>query len=299
MTDFLRIAAAAALLAFLAPAASPAADAPGGDRVLRGLAKRSWIVAGPPRAFPPSELYREIDGEAELFLPFDFRELIVAYLARKSNPDVQIRVELYRHGSPRDAFGIYSQHRFPGQETVPVGPSAAIVSDASLDFFRGERFVRIRTTGSGGGRKDLLELGAAISGLLDGTGDPPPETEALNVPGLVPESVMYQKKAVFGYELLAPGYEAKFSDGPLSGRLLLLPRHPGVGSAASVAGLAGGLPGFAKAGEGLFRADLHGGTLWLREAGNYVVGVEGGFGREQAEPLLRKMAGAIMGIGRR
>src|SRR3990172_21265 len=44
------------------------------------LAERSWIAAKPARTFGPANLYEEIDGEAELFLPYAFRELTVAIL---------------------------------------------------------------------------------------------------------------------------------------------------------------------------------------------------------------------------
>ena len=121
----------------------------------------------------------------------------------------QLHLEVYRLGSPRDAFGIYSQHRFPGQELASAGPSEAIVSDASLDFFRGDRFLRIRAGSPGVTRADLLRLGHDAARFLPGRWDPPPETEILKVSGLVPATVVYHKKALLGYEGLAPGYEAK------------------------------------------------------------------------------------------
>ncbi|MDA8122652.1 MAG: hypothetical protein M0Z38_08825 [Deltaproteobacteria bacterium] len=290
MTLLLRFASAVALV-FLVQADRSVAGGPGDDPVFRGLAARSWILAEPPRTFRPANLYEEIDGEAELFLPYDFRDLAVAYLSRKSTPGAQLRVELYRHGSPEDAFGIFSQHRFPGQETVPIGPSEAIASDTSLDFFRGDRFVRIRTSHPGGARGDLIDLGRAVSDLLEGTGAPPPETVALLVPGFVPGTLVYQKKAIFGYDVLAPGYEAKFSTKEASGGILLLPPR-GDDRTASLAGkLAKALPGFTRIADGFYRAHLSKRTLWLQEAGDRLVGVTGNLGREQAELILSVMAG--------
>lgn len=291
MKRLFRFSAAVVALVSLVQADRSVAGAPGDDPVFRGLAARSWILAEPPRTFRPANLYEEIDGEAELFLPYDFRDLAVAYLSRKSTPGAQLRIELYRHGSPKDAFGIFSQHRFPGQETVRIGPSEAIVSDASLDFFRGDRFVRIRTTLSGGPRGDLIDLGRAVSDLLQGTGAPPPETGVLIVPGFLAGTLVYQKRAIFGYEALAPGYEARFSTKETSGDLLLLPPR-GDDRPESLAGkLAQALPGFTRIAEGIYRADLAKRTLWLMEAGDHFVGVAGNLRLEQAELILSVLAG--------
>jgi hypothetical protein len=245
------------------------------------------------RVFHPANLYEEIDGEAELFLPYDFRELKVAYVSRKASPESLIRLELYRHGSLRDAFGIFSQHRFPGQDTFPIGPSEAIVSDASLDFFRGNRFVRIRTNHPGGARGDLIELGRNVSSLLDGSGSPPPETRALLVPGFVPGTLVFQKKAILGYDALAPGYEAKFSTKEGSGTLLLLPTAEGRTRIPVVERVGSGLPGFERIAAGLYRADLPGKTLWLLESGDHLVGIAGNLRREPAESFLSVMAGKL------
>lgn len=257
------------------------------------LAERSWTLQDPVRILTPDNLYEEIDGEAELFLPYDFRNLAVGYLSRKSTAGSQLRLELYRHGSARDAFGIFSQHRFPGQETAAIGPSVAIVSDASLDFFRGERFVRIRAASPGVARGDLLELGRAVSELLEGTGSPPPETEVLQGDGFLPGTLVFQKKAILGYESLAPGYEAMRSSGKSAARMLLLPRIEGVATTPLARVSEGGLPGFARTGPGLYRADLPSGPLWLLEAGDCLLGVSGESDGVRAEALLRDTARRI------
>src|SRR4030065_666783 len=84
----------------------------------------------------------------------------------------EVRLELFRHETPRDAFGVYSQHRFPGQEVIRVGTSEAVFSAPSLNFFRGRAFGRRRTASRQATRRDLENLGRDLSDLLPGTGDP-------------------------------------------------------------------------------------------------------------------------------
>ncbi|HEU5359545.1 MAG TPA: DUF6599 family protein, partial [Candidatus Deferrimicrobiaceae bacterium] len=257
--------------------------------LLSRLAERSWAVAEPARTFGPGNLYEEIDGEAELFLPFGFRELTVGIVTPPGNDKAEVRLELFRHATSRDAFGIYSQHRFPGQEVATVGTSEAIVSDTSLDFFQGTHFARVRAASRTAARSDLEKLGRDLSDLLPGTGDPPPETQALRIPGLVDGSIVFHKRALLGYEALAPGYEAKYESGGITATLILI-RPEDSGPASQFRGkLSRFLPGFADVETDLFRADLPSGTLWLMSRYGYRFGVAGKVTRAQAEEVLAQV----------
>ena len=230
----------------------------------------------------------EIDGEAELFLQYEFREMTSAILARAKDEDRTYRVERFLHGDPREAFGVYSQHRFPDQETVRLDSSEAIVSDMSLDFFRGSFFVRIRAAGAvPGSREELLAIGRAVSGNIPGKGDPPAETLAFRVPGVVPGTIVYQKRAVLGDERLAPGFEAKFDAAGVQGTLLLiLPK--GSGNGGAIERLAK-LPGWTGDGQGVYKAELKRGPAWFSVRRNRVLGVAGKLPRARALELLDKM----------
>jgi len=287
----------AALSVVLLFAGSRCASLPSRDNsdsfLFSRLAERSWIAAEPARTFGPANLYEEIDGEAELFLPYAFRELTVAILTPAGNETAEVRLELFRHGTPRDAFGVYSQHRFPGQERMHVGSSEAVVSATSLDFFRGTRFVRLRSASRKATRTDLENLGREISNLLPGTGDPPLETEALRIPGLVDGSIVFHRRALLGYEVLAPGYEAKYSGDGMAGTIILITPEDAGTASRFMQRISGALPGFARIDEDLFRADLPSGTLWLISRNGFHFGVAGKMTRVQAEEVLAKVAGRL------
>jgi hypothetical protein len=254
------------------------------------LAKRSWIATEAVRAFGPANLYEEIDGEAELFFPYGFRGLTVAILTPAGNETAEVRLELFRLATPRDAFGVYSQHRFPGQERMRVGTSEAIVSATSLDFFQGTRFVRIRAASRKTTRADMETLGREISGILPGTGDPPRETEALRVPGLVDGTIVFHRRAILGIEALAPGFEAKYTAPGVAATLILISPQD-AGPAAQVRErISRVLPRLERIREDLVRADLPTGTLWVLSHGGYHLGVAGMVTRDQAEEVLAKIA---------
>jgi len=259
----------------------------GGDASLFSrLAARSWTATEPPRTFGPDNLYEEIDGEAELFLPYGFRELTVGFLRPAGNEKAEVRLEIFRQATPRDAFGVFSRQRFPDQEVADVGAAEAIVSDTSLDFFQGPRFVRIRAASRNAGRGDLERLGREVSALLPGTGDPPPETEALRVPGLVDRSIVFHRRAILGYDVLAPGYEAKYAIPGTSATLVLItPKDAGPDSQFRER-LSRSLPGVAPIEKDLVRADLPSGTLWLMSRNGFHFGVAGKITQAKAREIL-------------
>ncbi len=287
-SSWIRICGTALLGSVILSACLPLPGPPGGGAgdPIEALARRGWRTAEPVRVIGPQNLYEEIDGEAELYLPYSFRELRVAILAPADRPAAQVRLELYRHGSSRDAYGIYSQYRFPGQETTRVGSSEAIASGSSLDFFRGEYFVRIRAAGRQVSRGDLERLGKDLAALLPGSASFPREAEALRIPGSAPGPVAFHRRAMLGYEALAPGFEARIDDGEVSGRILLISGED-VGPASLFRKrLSKSLPGFSSAGGDIFRADLPSGTLWLLSRSGYQLGFVGKATRAQAEAIL-------------
>ena len=91
-----------------------------------------WEQSGENQTFMPKTLYEYIDGAADLYLAYDFQELKVAeYLNDKK---ASVTVEIYRHKSPNDAFGIYSQERLPDANYLNIG-TQGYVDQNILDFF--------------------------------------------------------------------------------------------------------------------------------------------------------------------
>jgi len=276
---------------FLAIAVSPAWAADPGNPILGALAaKGEWKLLEPVRTFGPDTLYEEIDGEAELVLPYGIERMTVAVLGRAAHPGAEVRLEIYRMASPRDAYGIWSQYRYPDQEVLPIPPSEAIVSDTSADFFRGETFVRVRSKPGDGSRSDVVGIASEIVALIKGSGVPPEEARALDdLPGRVSGSIHYQKRAMLGYECLAPGFEAKFSTASSSGHYLLLPPAAD-GGAARKARLARELPGYREVNPTLRNVQTPSGNMWMISEGGCVLAVAGKIPGDQVGPLLSSLA---------
>ncbi len=125
-----------------------------------------WKQSGEIQAFAPKTLYEYIDGAADLYLAYDFQELKVAeYLNDKK---ASITVEVYRHKSPTDAFGIYSQERLPDANYLEIGAQGYIDKNL-LNFLSGCYYVKINSYKTGAEDQEMLR--AFANQVVENLGD--------------------------------------------------------------------------------------------------------------------------------
>jgi hypothetical protein len=97
-------------------------------------------------------------------------------------------------------------------------------------------------------------------------------------------------RALLGYEVLAPGYEAKYSAQGVSGKLILITPEDAGDALQFQERLSGALPGFARVGKEMVRADLPSGTVWLMSRNGFHFGLAGKVKREKASAVLSIVA---------
>ncbi|MCK7474918.1 MAG: hypothetical protein MZV49_18420 [Rhodopseudomonas palustris] len=68
-----------------------------------------WVMKEKIDTYTEKDLYKYINGEAELYYPYGFKALATTVYVRTDNPETGIVADIYEMGSPIDAFGIYSQ----------------------------------------------------------------------------------------------------------------------------------------------------------------------------------------------
>ncbi|HEX9933932.1 MAG TPA: DUF6599 family protein, partial [bacterium] len=80
-----------------------------------------WMPQGQPVHYMPDNLYEYIDGEAELYLSYGFKELAALVYYAGSPEDTFVTVDVYDMDKPLDAFGLYSNLRFPDYTYETMG----------------------------------------------------------------------------------------------------------------------------------------------------------------------------------
>jgi len=137
-------------LTFLIFLVSECGPGPAGERNGRLFGERLLPVADLPAGlsavdsvsvYRGRDLYQYIDGGADLYLEYGFRETAVReYLARG---EVSLVVSLYRMADPEAAFGIFSCSRRPGYMPQQIGTAGAS-STYQYIFCKGDYYIEIQ-----------------------------------------------------------------------------------------------------------------------------------------------------------
>jgi len=139
-------------------------------------------------------LFKYIDGAAELYLAYGFKNLTVRRFEKSNQPP--IIVELYEMPSSEDAYGVFSfEHQ---DEAVGIGQGSEF-GGGLLRFWKGKYFVSIYAEGEGAEvESGILKLGRAAANSIPTIG-PEPKL-VVYIPGkdlgLVDKSVRYLKSHV-------------------------------------------------------------------------------------------------------
>jgi hypothetical protein len=134
-----------------------------------------------------SELYAYMDGGAELFISYGFREAISRTYKREGHPDVV--AEIYDLGESRNAFGVFSQVR--ESENLALGQGGYTIPGAVF-FWKGPYYMLLSAWEATPETSDLmLLLGSHIQEKITVTGEIPGLVKALPETGLVPFGYLY------------------------------------------------------------------------------------------------------------
>ena len=269
---------AAALVVFCLYAPAVASQdrptSPGLAALLPKLA--GWNLAEAPRAFFPDDLFEYIDGAAESYLSYDFRELLVADLT-KEGTDATLTLEIYDMGLPVNAFGIFAAERYPENKPVPLGDLGYAEGEA-LNFQDGRFYVKMLAFG----------LPALVA--------------AFPKDGLVARSEKYVKKNFMGYEFLHDGYVATYASGDRELEGFFIDGGTGQESEAMLTKLLEALKADGQAVDktaaGFHARNRYGQHLYIGRAGSFLCGaMRVPDGLEPAgEKLLRAMTAAASAV---
>ncbi|RPJ37101.1 MAG: hypothetical protein EHM27_14100 [Deltaproteobacteria bacterium] len=112
-----------------------------------------WKKSDTLQVFSPDNLYDYINGAADLYLTYEFKELQVGEYNRDDKASVI--VEIYRHGSPTNAFGIYSQERLANADFLDIG-SQGYYEEKVLNFLSGSYYVKISSANTSKKDREIL-----------------------------------------------------------------------------------------------------------------------------------------------
>ena len=176
-----------------------------------------WKQSGEIQTFSPKTLYEYINGAADLYLACDFLELKVAEYVNEKKASVI--VEAYRHRTPRDAFGIYSQERLPDGNFLKLGAQGYIDKNI-LNFVYGSYYVKLNSFNTGAEDREVLKaIAKKVADNLEEKGGLPSLLSAFPPEGKKGNSEKYITRNFLGYTFFNSAYTADYE---LAGKMFKL-----------------------------------------------------------------------------
>ena len=170
---------------------------------------QGWSLIETPQIFHPENLYKYIDGGAEAYLAYDFKELIVAEF--KNSKNASIIIEIYNMGNEKNSFGIYSLERSPDSNYILIG-NHGYIDGESLNFIVSTYYIKINCFDCGENTQNyLLNFAKEIINKIKDKGSLPFVLGYFPQRGLIKNSEKFYLKNFLGLDFLKNGYQAEYN----------------------------------------------------------------------------------------
>jgi len=192
------------------------------DALLPAECASGWAMDGKVATYNPENLYKYIDGEAELYMPYGFRKAATVMYARPGSSDTGMVVNIFEMGSLLDAYGIYSNYLTPALEQAKIGADG-FVDESQLMFYQDRYFVQIEASGSVTQGVPLLRsCGEALSRNLPAGKQRPRELDFLKIPEAVSLTEKYYASGLLGHDFFGKGFTGEVMIGKTRAKSILI-----------------------------------------------------------------------------
>jgi hypothetical protein len=182
--------------------------------------------------YTADNLWDFINGAADSYLSLGFENVHIAEYKKGKNV---IKLEIYKHKDNIQTFGIYSSERSPSFNFIKMG-AQGYKTDGSLNFFKGNYYVKIRTYSKSEKIIQSLEtLGMRVSDILPGSSEMPSALKDLPETGRKINEENYIKESVLGHEYLTDAFKAQYEVGNSQFSIFLFRKKSATEAAKTVA----------------------------------------------------------------
>jgi hypothetical protein len=172
---------------------------------------KGWELQVDKKVFATDDLWEMIDGAAELYIAYRFQDLRQAIYA--GDKEREVKVELYRHDTPLNTYGIYTAERMPDYSFIEMGVQGYTGEDI-LNFFTGCYYVKISSYGRNDVDEETLKaIAGEVSHHLNQTGSWPAEVGLFPAEGKMAMTDGYVASNFMGYSFFRSAFTAQYSAG--------------------------------------------------------------------------------------
>ena len=148
-----------------------------------------WKKSAKGTFYTPENLYEYINGGAELYISYNFRQTLAQKYEKEELPE--ITMDIFDMGNSFNAFGVFSHSREALDQSIAPDVESEYGSGL-LTFWKGRFYVSIMAyPETEEKKKTVLALGRHIAGLIRESSQIPPIISKLPGENLVKESIRY------------------------------------------------------------------------------------------------------------
>jgi len=247
---------------------------------------KGWSLQVGEQVYTSNNLWNIINGAADAYLSYDFQKLFTAEYI--NDQDKRLKVYIFEHSTPTNAFGIYSQERSNDYTFVSTGAQGFKSEDAYY-FINGPYYVQISTNDQGLS-KEMKTLASQIEQNIDHPGELPQALNHFPTEGLVKNSEKYIAANFMGYSYLHSAFVADYKKQDQSFRVFII--HPekqqAIGEMLTKYFDFVEQPADKREGEVIKVEDPYNGEVWLYRHGKYLAGVTG-----TGQPVAKEYIGLL------
>lgn len=169
---------------------------------------KGWALTPNERVYDPSNLWDLIDGAADSYLSYNFIDLHLADY--KNDAGINVRVELYRHSTFDNTFGIYTTERSPDYHFIDIG-SQGYLEEGALNFICGYYYIKVTTNSQGDdAQKSLIQVAENVQQYLTQDHNWPAVFQIFPQ-GMIQYSEHYIAENFLGFEFLHSAFTADYN----------------------------------------------------------------------------------------
>jgi len=249
-----------------------------------------WKMKLDQRVYNASDLWELIDGAADVFLSYCFEDLHIAEYINRSQI---IRVELYRHNTMEDTYGIYTAERMPDYPQVSMG-SQGYKSQGVLNFMAGNYYVKVMSAGIvEADEKALAIIAGKVNDKLAQPVGLPLIISFFPEEGKVFLSDKYITQNFMGYSFFRHAFSARYEK-PVEFQLFIIMLTPDEIKKMLDQYLQMMKEDKVRQKEGLYIVnDLFNGSIFLKQRNSYLVGVLNTNNEEVATDYINRVTGKL------
>lgn len=171
--------------------------------ILNKLELPGMIKVSPVQTYVGDSLYEYIDGGAELYHQYNFKD--VSTIELKYN-DIELIADIYRFDAPIDAYGLYSIQRPEVRPDVSSAVAFGVegyASETSLDFVKGAYLVKLIGFEPSPKTSEVLSIFAEdLDRLTPGTTKKPETLQLFPHKGIINYTDKYMAVSFLGHAFL-------------------------------------------------------------------------------------------------